>query len=129
MLIDLARSDLPTYIYLDVSQQSRTSGITRLLKKSQLSLITSDRVRRLMHLVGPLRQIKVVQNQARSVKAMSGITSRSRQRSKAPHVCIIGAGMAGLKCADTLLRKGVDVTVLEARNRIGGRVSLFQTND
>ena len=41
---------------------------------------------------------------------------------KLPHVCIVGAGMAGLRCADVLTKKGVKVTLLEARNRIGGRV-------
>lgn len=40
-----------------------------------------------------------------------------------PHVCIIGAGFAGLRCADILLQQGVKVTIFEARNRIGGRVS------
>jgi len=40
-----------------------------------------------------------------------------------PHVCIVGAGFAGLRCADVLLQQGVQVTIFEARNRIGGRVS------
>ncbi|KAI9734593.1 MAG: hypothetical protein M1834_002194 [Cirrosporium novae-zelandiae] len=39
-----------------------------------------------------------------------------------PHVCVVGAGVAGLRCADVLLRHGVKVTILEARNRIGGRL-------
>ena len=39
-----------------------------------------------------------------------------------PHVCVVGAGMAGLRCAETLSHKGIKVTVLEARDRIGGRV-------
>ncbi|EEP79749.1 conserved hypothetical protein [Uncinocarpus reesii 1704] len=38
------------------------------------------------------------------------------------HVGIIGAGLAGLRCADALLQKGVRVTILEARDRIGGRI-------
>jgi monoamine oxidase len=38
-------------------------------------------------------------------------------------VGIIGAGLAGLRCADILLQAGCKVTVLEARNRIGGRVA------
>lgn len=35
---------------------------------------------------------------------------------------MIGAGCAGLTAADELARRGVDVTVLEARDRVGGRV-------
>jgi len=38
-------------------------------------------------------------------------------------VCIVGAGMAGLRTADVLLQHGAQVTILEARNRVGGRVS------
>ncbi len=34
----------------------------------------------------------------------------------------MGAGLAGLACAVDLARAGVDVTVLEARTRVGGRV-------
>ncbi|KAH7132347.1 hypothetical protein B0J11DRAFT_224632 [Dendryphion nanum] len=46
-----------------------------------------------------------------------------RAISRIPHVCIVGAGLAGLRCADILLNHGVKVTILEGRNRIGGRVS------
>jgi monoamine oxidase len=37
-------------------------------------------------------------------------------------VAIVGAGMAGLACADTLRVAGLDATVYEARDRVGGRV-------
>jgi len=38
-------------------------------------------------------------------------------------VVVIGAGIAGLGAAATLRERGFDVTVLEARDRIGGRVN------
>ncbi|KAL8773369.1 MAG: hypothetical protein Q9209_001763 [Squamulea sp. 1 TL-2023] len=41
----------------------------------------------------------------------------------APHVCIIGAGVSGLRCATVLLEHSYDVTIIEARNRIGGRIA------
>jgi len=39
-----------------------------------------------------------------------------------PRVVVIGAGFAGLSCAYQLLRAGAEVHVIEARNRVGGRV-------
>lgn len=40
-----------------------------------------------------------------------------------PYICIIGAGLAGLRCAEILASGGAKVTILEGRDRIGGRVS------
>jgi phytoene dehydrogenase-like protein len=37
-------------------------------------------------------------------------------------VVIVGAGLAGLACAQRLSRAGIDVTVLEASDAVGGRV-------
>lgn len=38
-------------------------------------------------------------------------------------IIVVGAGLAGLRAAATLRARGFDVTVVEARDRIGGRVN------
>src|ERR1700678_303771 len=42
--------------------------------------------------------------------------------SKMPDVTVVGAGAAGLAAAADLARAGLSVTILEARDRIGGRM-------
>lgn len=49
-----------------------------------------------------------------------------RAAGRIPHVCIVGAGVAGMRCADILLQHGAKVTIFEGRNRVGGR--LCQSN-
>lgn len=53
----------------------------------------------------------------------SGIMAvESVSETGAKTVAIIGAGMSGLAAADALARRGYDVTIWEARDRIGGRI-------
>jgi monoamine oxidase len=44
-------------------------------------------------------------------------------------VAIIGAGLAGLRCAETLVDRDANVVVLEARHRVGGRVFSHRFSD
>src|SRR5687767_5840523 len=46
-------------------------------------------------------------------------------RAAAGRVVVVGAGFSGLAAAYELSRAGYDVTVVEARNRVGGRVISF----
>src|SRR5690625_1161093 len=45
--------------------------------------------------------------------------ARGRHRTQ---VAVVGAGLAGIACARKLTARGVDVLVLEARGRVGGRI-------
>ena len=44
-------------------------------------------------------------------------------------VIVIGAGMAGLTCARALTERGMKVLVLEARDRVGGRIATLRVGD
>ncbi len=62
--------------------------------------------------------------------ASPDIITQSITKGKKPKsVIIIGAGFSGLSAAYALKKKGVRVTILEARNRIGGRVFSFKPKD
>ncbi len=49
-------------------------------------------------------------------------TGAGRARPSADRVVVVGAGIAGLAAAHRLLRRGVGVTVLEASDRVGGKL-------
>ncbi len=54
-----------------------------------------------------------------SATASARIGNSTAQR---PRVAVIGAGMAGLACAARLSSQRLDVVVIEARDRVGGRI-------
>jgi monoamine oxidase len=51
------------------------------------------------------------------------------RRERHTDVVIVGAGLAGLSAARTLAASGVDVLVLEARDRVGGRTYTRAASD
>lgn len=57
---------------------------------------------------------------AKNIATMSSLGRRSHTAK--PHIAVVGAGLAGLRCADILLQNGFQVTIIEARNRVGGRL-------
>ena len=66
-----------------------------------------------------------------SGRSRRGAALLSRERFAGPlaagagRVVVVGAGFSGLAAAYELSRAGYDVTVVEARNRVGGRVISF----
>ena len=50
----------------------------------------------------------------------------ARAQGSRPRVVIVGAGFAALSCGFQLRRAGAHVTLIEARNRVGGRVLSFR---
>jgi monoamine oxidase len=78
--------------------------------------------------VEPISRRDMIQ---RSLAATAGILLSDRfggalgAQARAGRVVVIGAGFSGLVAAYELSQAGYDVTVVEARNRVGGRVISF----
>ena len=57
------------------------------------------------------------------------MTMQSSSETPQPQVLILGAGIAGLAAARMLLERGIRVVILEARDRVGGRIHSLQTGE
>jgi len=53
------------------------------------------------------------------------LSARGRSVSGGDKILVVGAGIAGIAAARELHDQGFDVTVLEARNRLGGRIHTY----
>ena len=63
-----------------------------------------------------------IANSVLNASSTPAIGTYSGAQHDPPHICVVGAGIAGLRCAAVLHENGIRVTILEARNRVGGRV-------
>ncbi|EJT76006.1 hypothetical protein GGTG_05931 [Gaeumannomyces tritici R3-111a-1] len=59
--------------------------------------------------------------QPREPMRKRGVANKHGRVKARPHVAVVGAGFAGLRCAEVLIQGGAKVTVAEARDRFGGR--------
>jgi len=66
-----------------------------------------------------------IEERAFSTTMTGDIPTSDHSSSIKAHIGIVGAGISGLRCADILLQNGFQVTILEARDRIGGKVCYF----
>jgi monoamine oxidase len=56
------------------------------------------------------------------ISGSGGFAGRPRRPREIQRIIIIGGGFSGLACAYELMHAGCNVTLLEARRRVGGRV-------
>lgn len=63
-----------------------------------------------------------------ATKAMQHQTATARGHQQL-HIGVVRAGLAGLRCAEVLTEADIHVTLIEARDRVGGRVSSAQLTD
>jgi NADPH-dependent 2,4-dienoyl-CoA reductase/sulfur reductase-like enzyme len=57
-----------------------------------------------------------------SATLIPGRSALGARRPPSVDAAIVGGGIAGLACADTLQKAGVNATIYEARHRLGGRI-------
>lgn len=83
------------------------------------NLSSSEGIARLAN-ARPSRRQFIAATGALGISMIPGFSAASRWRPN-PKIAIIGAGLAGLTCADRLETKGYQARIYEASNRLGGR--------
>jgi len=104
------------------------------LKEKETSLMNTSLHSQLIRRFAPervtrfsRREILLAGTAAAATLLLSGPARAISMAGRKPgkRVVVIGAGFAGLACAHELLAAGYDVTIVEARSRVGGRVLSF----
>ncbi|PCH06605.1 Amine oxidase [Penicillium occitanis (nom. inval.)] len=135
--VDDAAYCITSWLYLPVSSRSRMPSVKMTIFGFRMKMVMGKRYTRPFLLVDYhflstswLQYASVQRHKSTLHPAAVGrklpLSARKYQialMGKTPHVGIIGAGVSGLRCADILAQNGAKVTILEARNRIGGRIT------
>lgn len=93
----------------------------------QHDLSTQDGLAQLTHLRITRRNLLLRMGQLTATGAIAGMASgqlhhvMAAPRTNGLRVAVVGAGLAGLACADALRRQGIMATIYEANTRVGGR--------
>ena len=72
-----------------------------------------------------LLQIGLAGMSAMATTTLEQYRHRANAQSSISPVLIVGAGIAGLTAAYRLSQAGIPVEIIEARNRVGGRINLL----
>ncbi len=125
--------DRPFFLF-DMSHSPLFDRLAHILQTvhycQQHHLSTQDGLAHLAHLSTQRttrRNLLLHMGRLTATGTIAGITSGYLHRAiaapnpSAPKVAIIGAGLAGLTCADELRKQGIIATLYEASTRVGGR--------
>ncbi|MEL6345264.1 MAG: FAD-dependent oxidoreductase [Myxococcota bacterium] len=105
------------YAFGSYSYPSQQSAGTGESDRAMVEAPIDDQIFFAGEALNPLYQSSVHAAHESGLRAVESVLAAGHDR-----VAVVGAGMAGLTAAARLSERGVDVTVFEARDRIGGRV-------
>lgn len=113
-----AHQILSSALYLKVIASCTPGGPSHMNEIIRVTIKTAP-VQKHTHLIGWIVPIMLLL----ALTACGGGSSSAGAPATTPHnVIVVGAGAAGLSAARALHNAGADVIVLEARDRIGGRI-------
>jgi len=109
--------------------RNRTTGVEALAPQSLTKVDSTSPPSRIQSSPASLEQKQTPENPPgleKNRQISEDNATRGAKHAVSSRVIVVGAGLAGLACAYELHRAGIDVVVVEARDRLGGRVVSFR---